>query len=308
MKNRSYFLPFVLAVLFFVNLGLGQDLLDILEKETPDMPMFTQATFKANRVVLGQSVETRKRGTMEFVFGTRYWNIPNNDASQSFGADRFSAHFGLQYAFTDRFTFGAGVTTYDGIFNGFAKYRLVRQREDTNVPLGITLLGGASYFSRDFARYRLPDNSSERLSYVGQLIIARKFNRNLSLQISPTYIRTGSNQPIADAQNLFLLGFAGRYKLGNHVSIASEYGYLFNRDEGSEGYNLFSLGVNWEIADLILQFSMSNSKSFDDISNYTFNPNNFHFRPGGLHIGVNATYVLHLSKQKSKNVKEDNQK
>ncbi|WP_350290357.1 DUF5777 family beta-barrel protein [uncultured Croceitalea sp.] len=298
MKNRKQ-LIFVLSMFLFIVFNANsQDLLNILEKEAPNTPLYTQATFKANRILIGQSVETRKKGVLEFVLGTRYWNIPNNDTSQSFGADRFSGHFGMQYAFTDRFTFGAGITSFDGIVNGFAKYRLVRQTEDNKVPLGITLVQGASYFSRDFAIFSLPQNSSERLAYATQVILARKFNRNLSLQLTPTYIHSGVNQPVPDKKDFFALGFGGRYKLSNHVTIASEYGYLFGRDEGEEGFNLFSLGVNWEISDLIMQFSMTNSKSFDDIASYTLNANNFHFRPGGLHIGVNATYVLHLKKRK----------
>ena len=306
MKNKQTFL-LTIGMLLLAAFGMNaQDLLDILEKESPKLPMFTQATFKANRVVLGQSVETRKKGTLEFNLGTRYWNIPNNDNSQSFGADRFSGHFGLQYAFSDRFTFGAGITSFDGIINGFAKYRLVRQREDKNVPFGITLVQGTSYFSRNFARFTLPENSSDRLSHITQVILARKFNKNLSLQITPSYIRSGLDQPVVDKENLFVLGFAGRYKLSNHVTIASEYGYLFDRDEGDEGFNQFTLGVNWEVGDLIMQFSMSNSKSFDDIANYTLNTNNFHFRPGGLHIGVNATYILHLKKRNPKSLTNTN--
>lgn len=303
MNNKLSLLT-TLALFLFGILGIkAQDLLDIIENETPDIPMYTQATFKGNRVVLTQSVETRKKGTLEFLLGTRYWNVPNNDDSQSFGADRFSGYFGMQYSFSDRFTLGAGVGSVDGNFNSFAKYRLVRQREDKNVPLGITLVQGLSYFTTDFGTFTLPENSSDRLSYISQVIIARKFNKNLSLQFSPSYIRTGTNQPVNDKNDLFLLGFGGRYKLSNHVSLAGEYGYLLGRNEDEEGYNLFGLGVNWEVGDLIMHFSFTNSKSFDDIAIYNFNPNNFHFRPGGLHIGVNATYILHLNKRKPKNLK-----
>lgn len=303
MKTKQLFLFTTGIILFCVSSTAAQDLMGILEKETPQMPLYTQATFKTNRVVLSQSVETRKKGTLEFILGTRYWNIPNNENSQSFGADRFSAHYGMQYAFSDRFTFGAGINSADGILNSFAKYRLLRQRQDTNVPLGITLVQGVSYFSRSSGIFTLPQDSGNRASYISQVIMARKFNQNLSLQLSPTYIRASSGQPIVDENNIFTLGFAGRYKLGNHVSLSSEYSYMLNRDIGEEGYNTFALGVNWEVGDLIMQFSMSNNKSFDDIAIISFSPNNFHFRPGGLHIGVNATYVLHLRKKKTTAVK-----
>ena len=263
--------------LFVMFNSSAQDLLDILESEAPRTPLYTQATFKANRVLLMQSVETRKKGTLEFILGTRYWNIANNDNSQSFGADRFSGHLGLQYALSDRFTLGAGVTSSDGIINGFAKYRLVRQTEDYKVPVSITLVQASSLNTRNFPLFSLPEDSSERLSYNTQVIVASKLSRNLSLQVTPSYIHLGSDQPVANKNDFFALGFAGRYKLSNHVTIASEYNYLLGRDEGDDGFNLFSLGVNWEISDLIMQFSMTNSKGFDDISTTTSNPNNFHF-------------------------------
>lgn len=305
MKTKQLLLVTSCAILCAISNSNAQDLLDILKDETPKTPLYTQATFKTNRVVLSQSVETRKKGTLEFILGTRYWNIPNYENSQSFGADRFSGHYGMHYAFTDKFTLGAGITSADGILNGFAKYRLLRQRDDINVPIGITLLQGTSYHSRSSGIFTLPNDASNRLSYISQVIIARKFTQDLSLQLMPTYVRAGAGQPVIGETDLFALGFAGRYKLGNHVSLTSEYSYLLNRNEGEEGFNTFALGVNWEVGDLIMQFSMSNNKNFDDIAIISLSPNNFNFRPGGLHIGVNATYVLHLSKKNTNSLTPD---
>lgn len=305
MKNRRITKITFCLLLLTVSSVTAQDVLDILAKESPKVTLFAQATFKANRVVLGQSVETRKKGTLEFSLGTRYWNVPDNDRSQSFGADRFSANFNLGYAFTDRFTLGVGATSFDGVLNTFGKYRLVQQRLDGKVPFGITLAQNFSFFTRDNIGFNLAENSANRLAYSSQLLIARKFDQNFSLQLAPTFIHSQSNLPIPGRNNLFLLGFAGRYKLGNHVSIASEYNYLVGRDQGEQGFNVFALGVNWEVSDLILQFSMTNAKGFDDISSHLFTRNNFTFRPGGLHIGVNATYVLHTKERKLDKIKEN---
>lgn len=297
-------LIFIIGMFLIGSMSISaQDLLDILDKEVPKPTLYTQATFKTNRILLTQSVETRKKGVLEFILGTRYWNIPNNENNQSFGSDRFSGHLGAQYAFTDRFTLGAGVSSWDGIINSFGKYRLVRQNTDDSTPLSITLVQAVSYFSRNFNIFSLPEDSSERFGFATQAIIARKFDRNLSLQVVPAYIRTNTDQPVNGKNDFLSLGFGARYKLSNHVSIASEYGLLFGREEGDEGFNLFSLGVNWEVSDLIMQFSMTNSKGFDDVGSVTVNPNNFNFRPGGLHIGVNAIYILHTKKRKLKLVK-----
>ncbi len=303
MKNKQMIL-LVTALSVAITTVKAQNLLDILDKEQPQSDLFTQATFKANRILLGQSVETRKEGTFELVLGTRFWNLPNNESSQVFFADRFSAHFGLQYALSDRFTFGLGVTTLDGIFNTFGKYRLLRQKENDKIPFGLTLVQNASYFSRSFNNFDLPEDSSGRLSYSTQAIIARKFSRKFSLQLAPTYVHTGTEQPASGTNDFFSLGFGGRYKLGNHVSLVSEYYSLFGREQGSEGYDLFTLGINWEISDLIMQFAMTNSKSFDDVAIYTLSPNNFNFKDGRLHIGVNATYVIHFKDRSKKKAKK----
>jgi len=287
----------MLCGMYFAN---GQDLLELLDKELPDTVQYTRATFKANRITFGQSVETRKKGTLELVLGTKYWNRPNSDR-RSFAADLFTARFGLEYAFTDRFTLGSGITSFDGIINGFAKYRLVRQRDDSNkAPISITLFQSTSFLTRSYGKIVLPEDSSDRFNFVSKIIFARKFDRNFSLQIAPTYVRANSRQLNFESNDFFALGFGARYKLANHVSLASEYHYVAGREEGLQGYNSFGLGVNWEVSDLILQFSLTNAVSFDEAGTILFGPENFNFKDGALHIGVSATYVFHLKKQKLK--------
>jgi len=137
-KNKAIYL--VLMLIFAIPAVNSQDLIDILDKELPNDPQYTQATFKANRITFGQSVETRKARVLELNVITKFWNTPNSQ-SQSFAADRVSGRFGLEYAFSDRFTAGLGVATFDGTFNSFGKYRLIRQRDDhKKAPVGFHLL------------------------------------------------------------------------------------------------------------------------------------------------------------------------
>ncbi|HEA23500.1 MAG TPA: hypothetical protein ENH87_21665 [Pricia antarctica] len=295
--NSSIFLSIsFICCVQFVN---GQDLLEILDNEINDTVRYTQATFKSNRIILGQSVETRKKGSLEFLLGTKYWNRADSEADRgSFAADLFTARFGMEYAFSDRFTLGAGVASFDGIIDGFGKYRLVRQREYSNkVPVSITLFQGTSFFTRSYSRIVLPE-SSDRFNFVSKVMIARKFSHDFSLQISPTYLHTNSRQLGYETNDYFALGLGGRYKLGNHVSVASEYNYVAGRNEGPQGYNTFVIGVNWEVSDLMLQFSATNAVTFDEAATILFGPENFNMKNGALHIGVSATYTLHLRKQK----------
>jgi len=168
--NKIFFL---FLFVFGLQYGAAQSLLEELENEHSNELEYTYATFKANRIGIGHSVETRKKGTLELVVGTRYWNIPSNsDNRKSFVVDRFSARFGVDYALHDRFTIGAGFSTFDAIGNAFAKYRLLRQVANAEgSPIGITLFTSSSLLTRSYTNIVLPEKSADRLSYASQVII-----------------------------------------------------------------------------------------------------------------------------------------
>lgn len=293
--NKIYYFIVLLCVTY---MSYAQtDLQTLLnEVKTPDSLLFTQATFKTVKLGVGHTVETRKKGALQITLGTRYWNVPTEGKRNSFLVDRFSANFGVDYAFTDRLTFGSSVTSFDGVLNGYGKYRLLRQKDDDKTPLGITLVQNISSLTRDFSGVILPEKNSDKFMFVSQVILARKINRNFSLQFVPTYIHTNSLQLNYDTNDFLALGFGGRYKIGPHVSIISEYNYLQGREQGLQGYNPFFLGVNWEVGDIVVQFHASNAKSFEEAATILYTPNNFNFEDGGFHFGVNVTHIIHFKK------------
>ncbi len=303
MRENNFAFLFVLFLLNgqFINAQSG--LLDELEKETRDITSYTQATFKSNRILFGHSIETRKKGVLDFNVNVKFWNMPNSQ-TQNFGADLATTRFGIDYAFSDRFASGFGASTFDGIFNGYSKYRLVRQKDsDKKAPISITLLQSASYQTRDFNHIDLQNSVSDRFSFATQAIIAHKFDSNLSMQIVPTFVRRNSDQfEDVSSGNHFALGFGIRYKIARHVAIASEYYYVANpievEDDHLEFFGPFALGVNWDIRNVLVQFSLTNTRSFDDSTTIVNTFNNFNFNNGNLHIGVSLTYALHLKKKK----------
>ncbi len=281
------------------NFAWSQDLLQSLENEFPDSTYHGQATFKTTRIGLGHSVETRKAGSLEISANSRFWNIPQR--TQGFLADRMSTRFGLSFAFSDRFTLGTGVTTFDGIFDGYAKYRLLQQvGQGKGSPVALTLLQNASVRTNPNRTINQSDSFSDKLSFTTQLLVARKFTRNFSLQVSPTFIHRNSSLSDADPTNHFAVGFGGRYRIGGHISVTSEYFYLANPVESIQTFDAFSIGLNWELTDLILQFNLSNAPNIAEDAFITQTRNNFNTRDGNLFFGFNATFVLHLRQNKLK--------
>lgn len=274
------------------------NLLDILEQEQKDsLPNYVSATFKTTRITFGHSVETRKKGILEVFVANRFWNTLSLQ-SQSFGADKMNARIALEYAVSDRLSTGVGGSTWDGLFDGYLKYRLVRQRQEKGkAPFSITLFQNASYFSEGLSTPGVDDTFSNRLSFTTQVLLAKKINSKFSLQLTPTFVHKGFGYTSEDKTNHFALGFGGRYKLGNHVSLVSEYYRVFNPVESLDTYGPFGLGVNWEIGDVMLQFMLTNAPNLVEDAFIVDTRNNFNFKNPNLNFGFNFTYVIHFNRK-----------
>lgn len=306
MKNNAHFL-FCFFILIGFNTSIyAQDLLETLDKEFPDTPKYEMSTFKTTRIAIGHSIENRKKGVLEIRTMSRFWDIPNNDAGQSFFVDKISTRVSLEYGITDNLTFGAGGTTFDGIFDGFLKYKLVRQQKDTRKsPFSVTLFQNASYRSKRFrsifTNINKTEEFSDKLAFTSQLLIAHKFNPKFSAQIAPTFVHRSSSAFGEDPNNQFAVSIGARHKLGGHVSIVSEYYYLINPLKSIDTYDAFALGINWELSDVMLQFHMTNARSIVEDAFITQTRNNFNFNDGNFHFGFNATFILHFKNKLKEN-------
>lgn len=301
IKEIALFLILVFAV---NNLVAQKGLLEILDEEQQDKPQYTMATFKATRISYGHSVETRKKGILEVSVANRFWNTPSR-YSQSFGADKMNSRIALEYGINDRLSTGFGGSTWDGLFDTYLKYRVIRQRDDKEgSPVSLTLFQNASYNSNAFATPYMDDGFGNRLSSTTQALIARKFTPDLSFQIAPTFVHKGSRISEEDPQNHFALGFGGRYKLGGHVSFVSEYYAVFNPIVSRDTYGPFSVGINWELGDVMLQFMLTNTSHIVEDAYITDTGYNFNFKNPNLNFGFKATYVIHFNR-KLKGLKQE---
>lgn len=302
MKINSIYQSILIAFVFVSSSINAQGLLDKLANEFPDKPVYEIATFKTTRVGLGQSIETRKQGTLQISIYNRYWNIPNFKG-QRFLADKVSTRFGFDYAITDDFTIGGGYTNFDKIYDGFLKYKLLKQRKKwKKMPISLTLVQGVSY--RDIEKvdpWAVEQGiiTNNNYALTSQVLIARKINPVLSLQIMPTLINTINNTfEESDPNSHFALGFAGRHKISNHAAVVSEYYHVTNPLNSVETYNTFMVGVNWEMSYILLQFHMTNARNFAEDTFITQTTNNFNAKDGNFHFGFNATFVLNTKKKR----------
>lgn len=291
MKIRITFS--VIMALVVINSSFSQDLLEILESETPKETQFIPATFKMTRIAIGHSTEVRAKGVLEVFAANRFWNLPV-DRTQSFVADRMSTRFALEYAVSDDLTFGTGATTFDGLFDAHLKYRIPTKSNSKGLPFRVTLLQNFSYNSSAIANQDISDEFSDRTAFTTQLLLSKKVSKDFSFQLAPTYIHSTLGLQENDPNNFFAIGIGARYKLGGHLSLVSEYYHTFNEIESFETHSPFAIGANWELGDILLQFMLTNAVNMVEDRFITQTRNNFNFRNPNLNFGFNATYVFHF--------------
>jgi len=291
----------IAIVLFFIFSAVqvqAQDidpmsLLQGLAEAPKDEPVI--ATFKATRLINQQTIEVG--GTRSLDFRIHHHFGPFNSGAYDFwGIDGgASIRLGLEYSYNGRLQFGLGRTSYEKQIDGFLKYRLLRQSKSGSMPISVTLFSGAyrngikglQIGGIDKFKY-----ASDRLSFVQQIIIARKIDDKLSIQITPTIVHYNLVENLSDQNDAYFLGIAGRYKISNRTAITYEYGAKLLNYSESKYYESMGIGLDIETGGHVFQMFLTNS--FGMTENQTFARTNSAWADRGFRLGFNVSRMFTL--------------
>ena len=293
MKKNKLISFVVLLVLMLTSYTYAQDdLLSQLQSEESNKPKKIEATFKGTRIINGHSVEVRSAKILQFIISHRFGTL-NGGAYELFGLDESSIRIGLEYGVTDNFDVGLGRSSFGKDFDFFAKYKLASQTTGgSSFPVTITAFGSTTINS---LRNENPERMLEfkhRVSYVGQILIARKFSDALSLQITPTYIHRNLVPTEEDDNDLLSVGFGGRMKLTKRLSINAEYFYQINDIESLNTNDAFAIGVDIETGGHVFQLNFTNARSMIESGFITETADDFF--DGDIRFGFNISRVFQL--------------
>ena len=274
-------------ILGISNQFFGQDLLDILDKETPKTANIVIATFKGTRILNGHSIENRKDKELEFIISHRFGRV-NLGFDELFGLDQSNIRFALEYGFNDNLTIGLGRSSFEKTYDSFLKYSLLKQKNGENsFPFAVSLFGSVAV--KTLKDYDPSDKRTfaESLFYVGQVLIARKVSPSFSYQITPTYVHRNTVRINADPHDIFALGFGTRMKLSKRVSFNSEYYVTFNESKSIDARNSLAFGIDIETGGHVFQLILSNAITMIEKSFITESTGNFF--GGDIHFGFNIS-------------------
>ncbi|MCA0237967.1 MAG: DUF5777 family beta-barrel protein [Bacteroidetes bacterium] len=293
----------LLALLFSASGLLAQDdLLSMLgEEKTTD---YATASFKTNRIINGHSIENTAPGVLDFKISHRFGPL-RQGVYDIFGLDGASIRIGFDYGITDRLMVGVGRNSNEKIFDGFFKYRILRQSTGKrNMPVSLSYLIDGQIKTIKFSDTERDNKFTSRLFYTHQLLLARKFNKSLTLQVMPTLVHRNLVPTRDDKNDVLALGVGGRVKLTKRVALNAEYYYVPEGQMTTNYANALSVGVDIETGGHVFQLHFSNTNDMTYKGFITETQEDWFFKNSegrmlsGIRFGFNVSRVFTVKKPK----------
>lgn len=234
-------------------------------------------TFRSTQIINQRSVDQLFGQTLEFRMGHRFGDSYTG-LKDLFGIDLgASVYFGLDYAITDDIMAGFSRLGGAGALKTYevhSQYKLISQKVEGGSPVTLSMYGEAAFATT---------LGAEQTHLMLMPLIARKWTKEFSTQVSPFYIQRLENKDnFIGAQPIYGANVAVNYILTKKVGLVFEWSPLFNRDEMNGNslttykYNSISAGVNLEISGHTFQLVASNTQHISTI---------------GSLLGTNADYT-----------------
>jgi Membrane bound beta barrel domain (DUF5777) len=296
--NRYQLGIFLLLTLISLPAFSQDDLMKMLEEETEKdkKPDYTTATFKTTRLINGHSVENVAEGVLDFRISHRFGYI-SGGAYELWGLDEASMRLGLDYGLSKRWMIGIGRSTYQKQYDGFTKYKILRQSSGSrSMPITLSAIASMMYKSLKFEDPTRENYYTSNMYFSGQLLIARKFNESLSLQLMPTIVHYNLVEGADDPNDLFSVGVGGRMKLSKRVSLNLEYYYQLPDYKFDGTKNSLAIGFDIETGGHVFQVYCTNSTGMTERT--YINETTGDFFKGDIRLGFTISRVFTIKKPK----------
>jgi len=282
---------------FFSFTALAQNNWNLPDDTSAAEGDYVLATFKGTRVINFHTVEVVGKRTLDFRISHRFGEF-SSGSYNLYGIDGpANIRLGLEYSYNGRLMGGIGRSSNEKQYDGFLKFRFLRQTEDNRMPVSLTLFSGIYYTnqkdpnkqSTGFDKYKY---LTSRLSYVHQVIVARKINSSFSVQIAPVMVHYNMAESFTDLNDMFLVAGAARYKITKRVALTAEYAYSLKDYSTKDYFNPLGFGFDIETGGHVFQIHVTNSFGIADNQYFPYTSSSW--KKEGMRIGFNVSRVFTL--------------
>lgn len=246
---KKYILLFILSAFVFNTFAQ--------EEKEKDQPVSNP--FESGTIIDAQTTVIPDARTLEFIIQHKF-GPTDNGISDLWGlyADGANIRLALNYVPFTNVQLGMGLTKNKMMTDLNAKWTILKQTERNTVPVSVALYGvvgidgrsedllvgsGDIKDSKGFSASSSDIKLTDRASYFSQLIVGRKFNDWLSVQVGGSFTHYNlvplnqDHDPIQD-HNIVGLHFDGRVKISPQSSLLLTYDLPLEIDKVSEQTNM----------------------------------------------------------------------
>lgn len=296
----------LLALLMFKSTVFAQEeaTQDTTVEETPKARPVRPA-FESGLLFDAATTVVQPSKTLEFVLQHRFGYMDEaNKAKNFFGIwGNSNIRVGLNYSFTDKLTVGIGTTKMKRLQDLQIKYKVIEQTRSNSIPVTVVLHEVVGLDARDKSTWDQNAESpgykfSNRMSYFTELLVSRRFDDHLSLQVGGAFTHYNCVDSIYDHDRISL-SFAGRYKFSPQGSliVAGDFplditgikDFKKKADATTVIYNKPNISVGVEISTSTHAFQIYLASAQGILQQEDIMWNNHDFFKSGFMIGFNLT-------------------
>jgi hypothetical protein len=257
-------------------------------------------TFESVWISDNQTVMVPVKGTMEMDIMHRFgiWNNGYEDFWGFFAPSNI--RIGISYVPINKLNVGIGFTKTTAavipqantssvsgpIWDGSLKYSIITQTKG-KYPVSVSYYVNVAYNTKKDPNKEIYRNSSDRLSYFHQLLIARKLTDKLSVQVAPSlshhntvngYFTKLNDSTLKINRSMefehLAVAFSARYKLTNVTSVMINYDQPITKHTTKNPNPSLSFGVEMNTSSHSFQLFFTNFYYLNPAANNMYNSNN----------------------------------
>lgn len=282
MKN---YIKLLFVLLMFPAISIAQEEEDSTEdstivvvKEQLERPAFEGASLIENPTNV-----LFDKNTLEVQMQHRFGLLKETNTLAGIYGDGANIRIALSYAIHERLTLGYGTTKNNRLQDFFWKAALLRQTRSNSMPVSVSYYGNFTIDARPEKTFNL---IQDRYSFFNQVIIAKRFSPNVSMQIAPSISHFNAVEP-GMKNDLFAIAFGGRFKISPNTAIIADYSQPLTQFDLKNPHPGISFGVEFATSAHAFQVFLTNYAGIVSQQNYMKNQNDFF--DGDFMIGFNIT-------------------
>jgi hypothetical protein len=277
-------------LLFCFNSAIAQD--DLMKEldSGPKEKVPASVAFKGLQICNIQSTKLPAKKEWYFLVSHRFGDVTNG-LDNFFGLDAAYTKIGGIYGVTNWWSLGFSRHTYNKTYELASKLRLANQIV-SGFPVTIALYNTMDINSALKKEVDPELKFSNRLAFSSQLLISRKINESISLELAPIYVHKNLFEPTEENKDQFLISGGGRVKISKRMSINMDYAARVNPMRDTPYHNPLSIGMDIDTGGHIFQLLFSNSQAMNDVAYLTNGLGTWNNTTKGIFFGFNMYRVF----------------